>query len=56
VHLGIGDLDCGFEWLGKAVERRSSFAISIPTEPKWQSARGDSRFQAVVSRIGLAAR
>jgi TolB-like protein/tetratricopeptide (TPR) repeat protein len=55
VYLGMGDLDHAFEWLEKAVEGRSAFAISISTEPKWQIARSDSRFQAMLSRIGLTA-
>jgi len=56
VWLGIGDLDQTFAWLEKAYQEKSTFLVSIPTEPKWQPVRNDPRFQSVLERIGFSAR
>lgn len=45
------DSGAAFEWLNKALEVRSSFAISIVREPKWQLFRSDPRFADAVRRM-----
>jgi DNA-binding winged helix-turn-helix (wHTH) protein/tetratricopeptide (TPR) repeat protein len=55
IYLGMGDLDQAFDWLERAYEMKSTFIISIPTEPKWQPVQSDPRYQAILTRIGFAA-
>jgi TolB-like protein/Tfp pilus assembly protein PilF len=45
------DLPAAFAWLNKALDARSSFVISILTEPKWQPFVQDPRFGAAVQRL-----
>ncbi len=40
-----------FLWLGRAIEVRSPFVISIQTDPRWDAMRSDARFGAVVERV-----
>jgi hypothetical protein len=54
VYLGIGDLDQAFAWLEKAYEEKSSFVVSIASEPKWHPVRSDPRFQSILERIGFS--
>jgi DNA-binding winged helix-turn-helix (wHTH) protein/TolB-like protein/Tfp pilus assembly protein PilF len=51
VYLSIKDRDAAFRWLNKSLDVRSSFAISILTEPKWQPFRSDPRFALAVQRM-----
>jgi hypothetical protein len=53
VYLGIGDRKATFEWLEKAFTARSSFMISIVSDPKWDGANTDPRFAAIVRRMNL---
>jgi hypothetical protein len=40
-----------FLWLDKAIEARSAFLISLPTEPKWNSYRALPEFAERIRRI-----
>lgn len=51
VYLSMKDRVAAFQWLNEALDVRSSFAISILTEPKWQPFRSDPRFARVVQRM-----
>lgn len=51
VYLSMNDLDDAFLWLNKALDARSSFSISILTEPKWQPFHDDPRFILAVERL-----
>ncbi len=51
VYASINDRDAAFASLEKALEVRSSFAISLLTEPKWEPFRGDPRFAALVEQM-----
>jgi TolB-like protein len=46
IYLGIGDEHATLQWLNRAYEVRSTFLISISTEPKWK---------AMIERPGLQA-
>jgi tetratricopeptide (TPR) repeat protein len=51
VYLASDNRPMTFEWLEKAYDVRSSFLISILTEPKWAKVQDDARFQAMVEKI-----
>jgi tetratricopeptide (TPR) repeat protein len=49
----LGNKDRAFVWLGKAVEARSNFVISLNVDPAWDNIRSDPRFEELVLRIWL---
>ena len=51
IYLGLKDSDDTYAWLNRAYAARSSFLISIATDPKWSASRGDSRFQEMWNRM-----
>jgi len=51
IYNGMGDRGAVFEWLDRAVESRSPFLISLPTEHQWDELRGDPRFQRVIQQV-----
>ena len=51
VYLGLKESDRTYEWLDKAFDDRSSFLISITSDPRWAASRGDARFQALWNRM-----
>jgi TolB-like protein/Tfp pilus assembly protein PilF len=51
IYDSVGDRSAVFEWLDKAIESRSPFLISLPTEHQWDELRSDTRFQRVVQRV-----
>jgi len=52
VYLAMGDTSHMFEALEKSYDLRSSFIISLASEPKWDGVRADPRFQDLVKRVG----
>jgi len=53
VYASLKDNDKAFEWLEKAYEERSFDLTSIKTEPVLDSLRSDSRFTALLKKMGL---
>ena len=51
IYLALNDRDNTYAWLDKAYKIRSPFLISIATDPKWSTAQGDARFQALWNRM-----
>ena len=51
IYNGVGDRGAAFAWLDKAIEARSPFLISLPTEHKWDELRSDPRFQSIIQRV-----
>jgi TolB-like protein len=51
VYLGLKDFDNTYVWLNRAYTARSSFLISIATDPKWSMSRNDPRFQEIWNRM-----
>lgn len=52
VHFALDQTATGFEWLERACDERSFEMVSIKVDPKWDSLRGDGRFDTIVSRVG----
>jgi TolB-like protein/Flp pilus assembly protein TadD len=51
IYLSLKDADNTYAWLNKAYDDRSSFLISIATDPKWTASRQDARFQDLLDRM-----
>jgi hypothetical protein len=53
VHAGLGEREAVFDWLDKAYAARDVHLIFLTVEPKWDTYRGDSRFEALLARCGF---
>jgi len=54
IYLGLDDKDKTFEWLEKAYQERPQFLLYLKTQPLWDGLRSDSRFTALLKKMGLA--
>lgn len=53
VYIGMGEKNLAIEWLERAYDERHYPIIGINADPAWDPLRGDSRFQALIRRLGL---
>jgi len=53
LYFALGEKDKGFKWLDKAYEERDSTLLEIKVDPGFDSVRSDSRFTAMLKKIGL---
>ena len=56
VHLGLGDLDRTFAYLGRSYESRSPWLLFLNPEPIFDSVRRDTRFIDLLLKMGLPRR
>jgi hypothetical protein len=54
IHLGLGDDDALFEWLGRCLDERDALLPWLKILPVFDRVRPDRRFQTLMARIGLA--
>jgi len=52
-YFVLGDKDRGFEWLTKAIDRRSGYVPFANVQPAFDGVRSDPRFKALVARLNL---
>ncbi len=52
-HMGMGHREEALRWLEKAYEQHSNTIATLKVEPIYDSVRDDSRFQALLRRVGL---
>src|SRR5262249_1137516 len=52
IYFALGDRNRGFEWLTKAFDQRQ-LVVYVNVDPRFDSARSDPRFQALVRRLRL---
>jgi len=55
VYMGLGEKPQAFEWLSKSFEERSGFLVYIKCDRRFDGLRSDSRYDALLKRIGLPA-
>jgi tetratricopeptide (TPR) repeat protein len=55
VHAGLKQPDLAFEWLERSYQDRDVHLVFLPVDPKWDSLRGDGRFQALLQRCHFSA-
>jgi len=53
IHAGLGEKDEAFALLNEAADERSTLLVYLRKDPRLKSLRSDSRFQALLDRIGL---
>jgi serine/threonine protein kinase/tetratricopeptide (TPR) repeat protein len=57
VHLGLGDKDKAFEWLGKACDDQDEKVdvkfSNFNVDPRWASLRSDPRYQLLLKKLHL---
>jgi len=53
IHAWLGETDHAFEWLEKAYEVRAEFLVYLKADPRLDRLRADSRFPALLKRVGL---
>jgi DNA-binding winged helix-turn-helix (wHTH) protein/tetratricopeptide (TPR) repeat protein len=53
VQAGLGDTDAAFAWLENAFAERSHWLVWLRLDPRWDSIRGDPRFERLVARMGF---
>lgn len=53
-HIGLGDHDCAFEWLRRALHNRSRDLVLIPVNPVFDPIRSDDRYLPFLETAGLA--
>jgi tetratricopeptide (TPR) repeat protein len=55
IYAGLSENDLAFEWLEKAcTDRDDGLTWALASDPRLDSLRGDSKFDELMSRIGLA--
>ena len=54
IHLPLGESDRTFEWLEKAMEKRSIMLLWFGVEPRLDRIRGDARQAAILRRLGFS--
>ncbi|HYI11596.1 MAG TPA: winged helix-turn-helix domain-containing protein [Thermoanaerobaculia bacterium] len=52
IHTALGETDAALDWLTRAADSRSGWLVYLHTEPRFDVLRGDSRFAALVERLG----
>jgi serine/threonine protein kinase/Tfp pilus assembly protein PilF len=56
IYAGLGDSEKVFQHLNVACDKRSSWMVSFPVEPKFFPFRNDVRYQKLLTRMNLPAR
>lgn len=51
VHAALGETARALEWLERAVDTRSGWLVYLPTEPRFDPLRGQSRFTEILSAL-----
>jgi tetratricopeptide (TPR) repeat protein len=54
IHLGLGDDDALFEWLGRCLDERDALLPWLKPLPAFDRVRPDPRFQGLLGQVGLA--
>jgi serine/threonine-protein kinase len=53
IHLALGQMEAGYEWLERACQDRSFELILLKVDPRFDALRDDPRLTAAVKRLGL---
>ena len=53
VYAGLGENGRALEWLERAGEERSPRLVFLSVEPAFDGLRGDTRFAALRTKLGL---
>ena len=53
-YLGLGDKDSALTWLERAYAEHSNDLTTLKVNPAYDALRGESRYQRLLERVGLA--
>ncbi len=53
VYAALGEIDSTFEWLARAQDERSTWALFTAVDPKFDQLHSDPRFRALLEPLGL---
>lgn len=53
VYMTLGDAPSAYAWLEKGYEDRSEWLLWLTQDPMFDSQRGDSRFRALLQKVGV---
>ena len=53
IFFALGDLDQGFDWLGKATQDRSFDLTAVNVDPRFDGLRTQRRFGQIAKKVGL---
>jgi serine/threonine protein kinase/tetratricopeptide (TPR) repeat protein len=53
LYLGSGDIDRSLSYVEQGLDDRSGMLVWLGLDPRWDHVRGNSRFEAALTRIGL---
>ena len=53
IYVGLGEKDEAFAWLEKAYEEHNASLPFLKVDPIFDSLRSDSRFTALLKKMGL---
>lgn len=53
IELGLGRGDSALEWLDRAYDVHDVHLVYLPTDPKWDPMRNESRFNDLIKRCGF---
>jgi hypothetical protein len=53
IYHGLGRRDETLSWLERGYREREPRMVFLESEPKWNTLRGDPRFQDLLHRIGF---
>ncbi len=53
IYAGLGDKAQALDWLEKAYDQRTWSLFLLKAEPMYDNLRGEPRFQALVTKMGL---
>ncbi len=51
IYAGLGEIDLAVPYLDKGLQMRDPFMLWVPTDPRFDNLRGDSRFNVIVERV-----
>jgi TolB-like protein/DNA-binding winged helix-turn-helix (wHTH) protein/Flp pilus assembly protein TadD len=53
INAGLGERESAYTWLERAYDARDVHLIYLTVDPKWDSYRADTRFEALIVRCGF---
>ena len=53
IHLGLGEIDCAFNWMDRAIDGRDHMMAPIKVYPFFDPIRSDPRFLALLRKMNL---
>ena len=53
IHLALGEIDTGFDWLEKAIDERDGLILHLHVDPGYDPLRSNPRYPALLRKMNL---